>query len=70
MRKTISTVRRAKQIGSTVSSHHSGVISVAVHDDRILLTLGRPGGVMTVRLLAADQLLIEDGPVHTRSKSE
>jgi hypothetical protein len=48
---------------------------VTVKGSNILLTLGattlgRPGGVMTVRLLAADQLLIEEGPVHTRDKSE
>lgn len=33
----------------------------------ILLSLGG-GGTMTVRLLAPDQLLIEEGPVHTRVK--
>lgn len=51
------------------------VTAVSVEGDRILLALGptpfgRPGGVMTVRLLAPDQLLIEDGPVHTRHKGE
>ena len=56
------------------------VTEVAVKGDAILLTLGatlmngnplgRPGGVMTVRLLTPDQLLIEDGPVHTRDKNE
>jgi hypothetical protein len=50
------------------------IAGVEVKGDRILLTLGqssvgRPGGVMTVKLLAADQLLIEDGPVHMRVKS-
>jgi hypothetical protein len=56
------------------------VTDVAVKGNAILLTLGdtlmngrplgRPGGVMTVRLLASDQLLVEDGPVYLREKSQ